>query len=205
MSEKKVLNLVFDLGGVVFSWQPEQLIQTIFPDPGARQRVKTDILQHPDWAELDRGVLEREIAIQRAVSRTGFATKDVTAFVYQMPQLLTPIPGTIALLQHIKQSTAHHVFALSNMHPASIRHIEQTYPIWDVFDGLVISCYVQKVKPELAIYQHLLTQYKLAPAETIFIDDSPANLDAARQVGLRTIRFENPEQCECVLTELGCL
>lgn len=199
------MNLVFDLGGVVFTWNPETLIQKIFPALAARQRVWTKIFHHPDWVALDRGALDRDMAIQRAASRTGLALEDVAALMHQIPSLLAPIPEMIALIRYIKQTTAHRVFVLSNMHVASIRHIEQTYPVWDLFDGTVISCYVHKVKPEMEIYQHLLNHYGLRPADTIFIDDSQVNLDAALQAGIQTLHFASPQQCERALEALGCI
>ena len=125
--------------------------------------------------------------------------------MHQLPHLLAPIPDTIALIQRMKQTTARHLFVLSNMHVASIQYIEHAYPVWDLFDGIVISCYIQMVKPELAIYHYLLNQYGLYPAETIFIDDTTANLDAALQVGMQTVRFENPKQCERALEGMGCI
>ena len=94
---------------------------------------------------------------------------------------------------------------LSNMHVASFDHIKQKYSFWDVFDGMVISCRIQKVKPELEIYQHLLEQHSLAADQTIFIDDTPRNLDAASKVGIRGIKFENPCQCEKDLKAVGCI
>jgi putative hydrolase of the HAD superfamily len=200
------MNLVFDLGGVVLTWNPEPLIHQMFPDADTRQQVKEEIFHHPDWAALDRGTLVRETAIQRAVSRTGLKTEDIAALMHRLPHLLVPIPQTIALIRRIKRTTDHKLFVLSNMHMASIRHVEQTSPrLGDLFDGMVISCYIQQVKPELEIYHYLLKQYGLHPADTVFIDDTQANLDAASTVGIQTIRFENPGQCERALQGMGCV
>jgi putative hydrolase of the HAD superfamily len=87
----------------------------------------------------------------------------------------------------------------------SIEHLERVYSFWDVFTGTVISSRVRLCKPEPAIYSHLLNAYQLAAADTVFIDDSMANVAAARELGIRTIRFETVEQCEHELRLLGCL
>lgn len=205
MVKEHAMNLVFDLGGVVFTWHPEQIIQQIFADSNARQRVRQDIFHHSDWVALDRGTLARDEAIQRAVLRTGLSKGDITTLMQKIPYLLVPIPQTIALIQRLKHDTVHKLFVLSNMHLASIQHIEQRYPVWDVFDGIVISCYIHLVKPELAIYQYLLEHYKLNPSETIFIDDSQTNVEAALKVGMQTIHFESPGQCERALEGIGCI
>ena len=111
------MNLVFDLGGVVFTWNPAQIIQKIFPDNDARQRVQEESFQHNDWITLDRGTLDRETAIQRAVSRTGLEREDIATLMRQLPHLLAPIPETIALIQRIKQTTAHHLFVRNANNP----------------------------------------------------------------------------------------
>jgi putative hydrolase of the HAD superfamily len=67
------------------------------------------------------------------------------------------------------------------MHAASIAYLEQTYAFWAVFTGVVISCRVQLIKPEPAIYAYLLEQYGLEASQTVFIDDTVVNLEAAAQ------------------------
>jgi putative hydrolase of the HAD superfamily len=91
------------------------------------------------------------------------------------------------------------------MHQASIEHLESVYKFWDLFTGKVISCRIHLIKPEAAIYRHLLQEYALTAEETIFIDDMAVNLEAANQFGIRTIKFESPEQCEDRLRELNLL
>ena len=73
-----------------------------------------------------------------------------------------------------------------------------------MFDGIVISSRVQKVKPEIQIDKHLLDRYRLNPDETVFIDDMPDNLVAAAFMGIQTIRFINPAQCRRALVDLQC-
>jgi putative hydrolase of the HAD superfamily len=69
----------------------------------------------------------------------------------------------------------------------------------------MISCRVQLIKPEPAIYTHLLAQYGLEASHTVFIGDTAVNLAAAAQLGSQTIQFEHPMQCARQLQTLGCL
>jgi hypothetical protein len=59
------MNIVFDLGGVVFRWQPEKIIRHFFHDSKEQDRVRSEIFSHVDWIELDRGTIETEQAITR--------------------------------------------------------------------------------------------------------------------------------------------
>jgi putative hydrolase of the HAD superfamily len=198
------LNIVFDLGGVVVTWEPAALIAKVFSDPMVQARVRTEILGHADWLALDRGTLPRQDAIIRAAQRTGLSEAEVTALLQQVPPALVAIPETVDLLYRLK-AQGHTLFCLSNMHVASIEHLEKTYTFWEVFTGVVISCRLYLCKPEPAIYAYLLETYGLDGANTVFIDDTAANLIAAAQFGMRTIQFESPAQCERQLQTLGCI
>ena len=198
------MNIVFDLGGVVFRWQPDVIIASVFDDAGTRKLVKQEIIEHDDWIELDRGTISLESAIQRGAIRTGLTEPEIERLMRAVPVFLTPIEQTVELIRRLAL-TSNKLFVLSNMHVASIAHLEEKHDIWELFDGAVISCRINKVKPERQIYEHLLDTYRLEPSETIFIDDMPENLDAASTVGIRTIRFLDPIQCEQALFEQGAL
>jgi putative hydrolase of the HAD superfamily len=121
-----------------------------------------------------------------------------------VPPFLTPIDKSLQLIQELKNNN-NKLYVLSNMHVASITHIEKEYSFWDLFDGKVISSRVHKVKPESDIYQHLLDRYRLNINETVFIDDTDINLRVAADLGIMTIKFDNPDQCKQELVNLGCL
>ena len=198
------MNLVFDLGGVVVRWDPDAIIAGVFSDSSIHSTMKAGVFAHPDWLELDRGTLERENAIARAALRTGVALEEIRRLLHAVPPSLTVFPDTVDLLYRLKRQ-GYPLYCLSNMHFASIEYIESEHMFWEVFDGCVISCRLKLCKPESAIYEHLLQTYALAASETLFIDDVQKNLDAAAELGIRTLRFENARQCERELRALGLL
>jgi putative hydrolase of the HAD superfamily len=198
------MNIVFDLGGVVFTWEPEKIMAWVFDDPNVRALVRTHIFNHPDWDELDRGTLLYPEATLRAVERTGLPASSISRFFRHVPPALAGIPETVALLRRLK-AKGHRLFYLSNMHVASVSYLERTYTFWDVFEGGVISCRVHLIKPEPEIYEYLVAQYDLKKEQTIFIDDLASNLEPADKMGIQTILFKNPKQCEHQLEVLGCV
>ena len=198
------LNVVFDLGGVVVAWQPELLIARFFPDADEHVRVRREVLDHADWLALDRGTLRRSHAITRAAERTGIAAARLEAFFTSIPAALTPMPASIALLRQL-HADAQPLYCLSNMHVASIEHLEASHDFFDVFTGRIISCRVNSIKPEPAIYRQLLADFGLDAADTVFIDDMQVNLDAAAAFGMHTIRFADARQCAAELRALGCM
>ena len=188
------MNIVFDLGGVVFNWQPDAIIRSIFEDTDIQDLIRKEIFEHTDWVELDRGTIELEQAIDRGATRTGLPSEDIERLLGAVPRFLTPIEATIDLI-HDLSHTENSLFVLSNMHLASIAYLEQHHAIWDLFDGIVISSRIQMVKPEIQIYEYLLKLYRLEPSETVFIDDLRENLLAASSVGIKTIQFVDSAQC----------
>jgi HAD superfamily hydrolase (TIGR01509 family) len=90
---------------------------------------------------------------------------------------------------------------LSNIAVPMFRHIER-YDFFRSFDGIVVSGEVKLVKPDPAIFAHLAERFGIDLAESVFIDDLPANVESARRVGLAAIRFENAAQCARELERL---
>jgi putative hydrolase of the HAD superfamily len=198
------MNIIFDLGGVVVRWDPDAIIATVFDDPAVRAVVRRDVIEHPDWLDLDRGTISYEDAVRRAAERTGLPEPEIARFLDRVPPMLTPFPETVALMRRVK-ARGHALYCLSNMPTRSIEYLERAHDFWDVFTGKVISSRVRLCKPDAAIYAHLLETFSLAPAETAFIDDVRANLDAAERFGMATIQFASPTQCADALRELGVI
>jgi putative hydrolase of the HAD superfamily len=198
------VNIVFDLGGVVVRWEPETIVAHAFSDPDVAAKARREIIGHADWLELDRGTLSLKDATARAARRTGLAKTVVAKFLRNVPRELVPIPETVEILYALK-ARGHQLYCLSNMHVASIEHLERSYSFWDLFTGKVISCRLHLCKPEPAIYDYLLKTYALDRDSTVFIDDVHANLHAAVKFGMQTIHFKSPGQCQHELQSLGCL
>ena len=196
------MNLIFDLGGVVVRWEPEAIIASVFQNQEVRSKIREGVFGHPDWIELDRGTLPREDAIVRAAKRTGIPEAEVKRVLLAVPPSLVPIPETVDLLYQLK-ARGHPLYCLSNMHVASIEHLEREQRFFEVFSGKVISCRLNLCKPEAAIYEHALRTYKLKAEDTVFIDDVDVNVAAAAKLGIRTIQFRSAAQCERELRALG--
>ena len=198
------MNVVFDLGGVLVRWEPASIISRAFSDSRKQAVARKEILSHPDWLELDRGTLDYEEAITRAIARSGLSEAEVRRFLESVPPSLVPIPETVDLL-HRLDARGHPLFCLSNMGHASIDFIERRHDFFRLFTGKVVSCRLKLCKPDAGIFRSLLDTYRLKGDETVFTDDVQTNVDGATKVGIRAFRFENAAQCERELRALGCL
>lgn len=198
------MNIIFDLCGVIVEWNPDKIIDKFFDIPNIKKLVKNDIIFHSDWKELDRGTLDREKAIKRASLRTGIPTKKIDEMIAYIPQSLLPITGTINLIKQLNKKK-HSLFMLTNIPIFSIEYLEKEYSFFNYFIDTTVSCRINMIKPEPDIYEYSLRKYNLAINNTIFIDDSDINLEVASKLGIRSIKFNSPSQCEHELKHLGCL
>lgn len=97
------------------------------------------------------------------------------------------LPG-FEFAKECKQN-GHSLYILSNWDAQSYELLKNQFSqLFALFDGIVISGHVGLLKPDPAIYQHLLTSYNLNPTDCIFIDDQPDNVRAAQKLGIHAIQ-----------------
>ncbi len=183
--------VVLDIGNVLLRWDPEGLAAHAFLDPEARRRVVEGVLGHPDWIELDRGTRSPAEVADRGARRTGLNRGALLALIEQVPEVLEPIPETVACAAALA-ARGHPLHLLSNIAAHTWDGVVRRHEFWSHFDVRVLSCHCGAVKPEPAIYRRLLEDAGLRPGEAVFVDDLPANVEAGRRAGLRALRFTDP-------------
>ena len=57
----------------------------------------------------------------------------------------------------------------------------------DYFDGIVTSFEAKSIKPDAKIFHAVVEKLGIKPEETLFLDDSQKNLDAAAELGFQTL------------------
>lgn len=78
---------------------------------------------------------------------------------------------------------------LSNMGDSVLESIEREFDWLSSFDALVWSFQLGIAKPDPAIYQHALKKLGASAGETLFIDDKPVNVEAARDLGMKALVY----------------
>jgi HAD superfamily hydrolase (TIGR01509 family) len=204
-------DVIFDLGGVVFRWEPLLVLQTLFPQRISNEAVArqwaADIFQtfHPDadWAQFDLGRIEPEPLAQRIAARTGLAEADLRHLIASIPAHLLPMQGTVDLIHDLK-AQGHRLYFLSNMPASYADHLVRENSFFSQFDDGIFSAHVQQIKPLPNIFATAQARWPLR-GQAVFIDDVQHNIDAAEQHGWQGIRFETPEQVRSALVGRGCL
>lgn len=189
-------NIVFDLGGVVVMHNEEgfkkylgDFFSFVF---GTTMQGLPQF-----WIDFDNGVLTLE---ETAVEVAKFRDCDVATAknnIEKAIELQEEVQPTIALIKELK-TRGYNLYVLSNMSKEYIEYLRKM-PVFDYFDGEVVSCEVGMGKPNRKIYEYLLSHYELNPSQTIFIDDRIDNVEMAAEVGITPFHFnrKSPEKaCE---------
>jgi putative hydrolase of the HAD superfamily len=194
-------NVIFDFGGVILRWQPQEIIDAFYEDEALRSALSRNVFRHPDWLEMDRGSLDEETAAVRFASRMSRPVPEIQTLLQLVKSSLVPVPQVIAIVRDLSQRGIP-VYGLSNMPASTFAYLSRRYDHWKLFRDIVISGEVKLIKPDPAIFEYICRRNRLEPSETIFVDDHLPNTNAAMQLGFQTILFRNPDQCAHELNAL---
>lgn len=146
-------NVVFDLGGVLLTWDPPAIVSSVIADPAMQALVLERVFRDPEWLELDRGAVSRIDVIERCAQRTGMPVAAIERVFNAMLPALVPVPAVVELVVALRRAV-NRLYVLSNFQREALTFVEATYGILALFDGRVVSCEVGACKPEPAIYRH---------------------------------------------------
>lgn len=203
--------VVFDFGGVVFRWRPEQLLARVLGPARIRQPEEALAWKDRffqayggDWGEFDAGRIGVDEVRTRIAARTGLAPDEVQAVIDAVPAELQPIPGTVALIERLK-AAGQALAYLSNMPLPYVAYLRAEQPVLGCFGQGVFSGEERCAKPEDRIFALAQARFGRTPPELVFIDDHPANIEAARALGWTALLFTGPDVLAADLDKLGLL
>lgn len=193
--------VVFDLGGVLFDWDPRHLYRTLFDDEPAMERFLVEVVSHAWNVKQDAGRPFAEAIAEAKAEHPDHAAM-IDVYFDRWPEMLRgAIDGSVALLRELHGANVP-LYALTNWSSETFTHA-RAYPFMDLFRGIVVSAEVGLVKPDPAIFAHLLETIGATAGDCVFIDDAPVNVEAARALGFVAVRFESPEKLRAELAGLG--
>jgi 2-haloacid dehalogenase len=185
--------VVFDLGGVLIDWDPRHLYRKLLADEAAVEEFLATVCT-PEWnAELDRGRPFAE-GVAELVERHPEHAAAIAAYHERWPEMVAgDIPGTVEVLAELRAAGVP-LYALTNWSAETFAITRGRFEFLEWFDGLLVSGEERVTKPDPAIFQLLLDRFGLDPTATVFVDDSAANVAAARRLGFDAIGFTGHEE-----------
>jgi putative hydrolase of the HAD superfamily len=192
-STKPVRAIFWDNGGVIFrmilpDWlyararllrlTESDIRQILYTGTSARQAELGDISADAHWQSVAASfqLTKKELADLR---RQFWSPQQLDEDVLHFIRSLRP---------------DYQMILLSNAWSDLRSFLTNTPDMQNVFDNAVISAEVKFAKPDPRIFELALQRNHVKAAESVFIDDLPANIEGARQVGMNTILFKSLPQ-----------
>ena len=194
--------VVFDLGGVLIDWDPRRAYRRM----GGTEAEIDHFLTHvatSEWNhQFDAGRPFAEGIAERSAEHPEHADW-IEAWWSRWPDMLVgPIEGTVDLLAELREAGTP-LYALTNWSAETFPIARERFDFLGWFDGLVVSGEVGVAKPDPAIYRRLANDFGLTPSASVFIDDQPRNVEAAREAGFDALQFLDAETLRADLASLG--
>jgi putative hydrolase of the HAD superfamily len=168
---------------------------------------------HLDWADFEdrhelmlnafetgRATLDQYLRRTVFYRERSFTPEDFKRFMFEQSQ---PFAQPLEFLGQLVQPQRYLMAALNNESLEINEYRIQKFNLRQYFQSFFSSCYLGVRKPEEQIYKLALKISQREPSECVFIDDRGLNLECARELGMRTILFQNAAQVRKELASAG--
>lgn len=197
--------VVFDVGNVLYGWDPDAFLVRQIADDAARLRFIEDVDLYAWHESLDGGRPYDEAAAELNEKFPHYAAL-IAAWSDRFGETISgPVPGVHAIVEAL-DGRGVPLFAITNFSadfwpPFHAR--EKAF--FDRFRDIVVSGEVKLLKPDPAIYYLALDRFALKPAEALLIDDREINVEGARAIGMQAHLFTGAEDLRARLAAEGLL
>lgn len=191
-----IKTLLFDMGGVICPMQDPSEPAARFRRIGLSEQLAAQYFGRNGQQGIFRGVEDGSLSPDEFLDAyeqlTGYrATFDEIEWAWR-GFIFPATPDRLRALRQLR-AEGYHVALASNTNPFLQRWEESAdftpegKGIQAFFDKLYYSYELKAYKPDSVFFRRILQQGNYRPEETLFLDDSQKNVEAARQTGLRAI------------------
>lgn len=196
--------IVFDVGRVLVQWDMRHLLAHLSDDPAEVDFVFENVVTEEWHFRHDAGEPLKQLVAERKAEFPGYA-RFIDAYAMRFNETVPgPVPGTHAIVDDLADA-GWPLFCITNF---ADPFWDDFYPEWPVlahFRQIVVSGKEQLAKPDPPIFALAAQRFGHAPEEMLFIDDNPANVASAAQLGWHVHQFADAEGLRADLAERGIL
>jgi len=190
-----ITTVIFDLGGVLIDWNPKYVFDDNYFDSPEKRDYFFNHICTSDWNEeqdAGRSIVEATLEL---IEKFPEWEQPIRDFYGRWTDMLGgPITGTVEIFRQLKKSGNYKTYALTNWQAGLFDIALVRYNFLHWFDGRVVSGEEKMRKPFPEFYNVLLNRYNVKASEALFIDDNLRNVNAAEELGIKSIHFQSPEQ-----------
>ena len=192
--DKNIKNVVFDLGGVLLNLDLQRTIDA-FKEAGFEDVEKQiRAFNHQGiFQQFEAGGITAE-EFRNAIRENIQAPLTDEEIDDYWSRMLLDIPcEKLRLILELREK--YMVYLLSNTNPIHWNHVckhafnYHSFRVEDYFEETYLSYEMHDAKPNKSIFEKMLSEANLLPEETLFIDDSEANCQAAASLGIQVHHY----------------
>lgn len=197
--------VIFDVGNVLYGWDPESFLVRQIADDSERLRFIEDTNLYAWHDTLDGGRPFDEAAAELSETFPAYAEL-IAAWGGRFGETITdPVPGVHEIVAELDQKGVP-LFAITNFSADFWPPFaERESAFFRRFRDIVVSGEEKLMKPDPAIYYLALDRFGLPARDVLFIDDRQINVDGALAVGMRAHLFTSAEDLRARLVDEGLL
>lgn len=197
--------IIFDFGGVIINWDPHVLFNKYFKsDTNAIDDFLTEI-DFNNWNLAQDKGYPFALAVTDLSAQFPQYAHLIQAYDKEWEESITGIVPESAEILHKLKSAGSRLYGLTNWSSEKFSIVRRKYPIFNLFEEIIVSGEVKLIKPDPAIYHMLLHRINLKSNECLMVDDSLRNIEVARKLGFLTHHFTSPANLEVSLRQFGLL
>ena len=192
--DKKIRNIVFDLGGVLVDLDFKAAINGL--QQAGFTNVKEQLLafdRNGIFQKFELGEITTD-EFRTAIRENSTVTLTDEEVDNLWNLMLLEIPREkLELILELRSK--YMVYLLSNTNSIHWDYVCKNafnyrgFRMEDYFEETFLSFEMHLAKPDKAIFEKVLSEANLLPEETLFIDDSEANCKAAQEVGIHAHHY----------------
>ena len=197
--------VVFDVGNVLYGWDPDAFLVRQIADDEARLRLIEEADLYGWHETLDGGRPYAEAAAELSEKFPEYAAV-IAAWSDRFGETISgPVPGVHEIVEALDEKGVP-LFAITNFSAdfwPPFQEKEQAF--FARFRDIVVSGAVKLLKPDPAIYYLALDRFRLRAADALFVDDRAINVEGALAVGMKAHLFTDAADLRTRLAAEGLL
>lgn len=196
--------VVFDVGNVLYRWEPRSLYERLIDNDRALDAFMADVVSMEWHHQHDMG---RDFADTSAeLSALYPEHRDLIAlWASRFNDSLTDMEGMRSIVERL-DARGVPLFGITNFsHEFWPPFRAREAGLFDRFADIVVSGDEKMAKPDPAIYQLAFQRFGYSAERLIFIDDRLDNIQAAQAQGMATHHFFSAPALEAELRAIGLL
>lgn len=192
--------VVFDVGHVLYDWDPRYLYAKLIPDASRLDWFLAHVVTRQWHFQHDAGRPCAETTAELVAEHPGERALIEAYAPRWLETIPGPVPGALELVARLARRGVP-LYAITNFSHEFWQRFRPTAPVFDLFADIIVSGTEGLIKPDPAIFALAQRRFGLGPGAALFIDDNAANVAAAIACGWHAHQFHTAPALEQALLD----